>query len=181
MLFYTGFPSDAHLKACFGFLGPAATQLQYRVSRRVYETGRPRCLPPMEEFFLTLVRLWLSLLEQDIAYCFGISQSTVSRIFTTWINFMYLKLKEIPLWSSQEYVRAHIPKLFKQRYPTTRVIIDAREVFIQQPSLPELQQLTFSNHNTYKGIVLRHLYPSCFHIRQRTDSAMWSLGSTRTR
>ena len=49
-----------------------------------------------------------------------------------------------------------MPKLFKQRYPTTRVIIDATEVFIQQPSLPELQQLTFSNyknHNTYKGII----------------------------
>ena len=69
---------------------------------------------------------------------------------------MYLKLKEIPLWPPQEYVRAHMPKLFKQRYPTTRVIIDATEVFIQQPSLPELQQLTFSNyknHNTYKGII----------------------------
>lgn len=49
-----------------------------------------------------------------------------------------------------------MPQVFKDRYPTTRVIIDATEVFIQQPSLPELQQLTFStykNHNTYKGII----------------------------
>ena len=66
VLFYTGFPSYAHLKVCFDFLGPAATQLQYRDSRRVYETskkGRPRCLPPMEEFFLTLVatsQAWLT-------------------------------------------------------------------------------------------------------------------------
>ena len=34
----------------------------------------------MEEFFLMLVRLWLGLMEQDLAYRFGISQSTVSRI-----------------------------------------------------------------------------------------------------
>jgi hypothetical protein len=36
------------------------------------------------------------------------------------------------------------------------VIIDATEVFIQQPSLPELQQRTFSsykNHNTFKALI----------------------------
>ena len=81
--FYTGFPSYDHLKIYFDFLGPAASQLIYRDSRRVLDhsnKGRPRSLPPMEEFFLTLVRLRLGLLEQDIAYHFGISQSTVSRI-----------------------------------------------------------------------------------------------------
>ena len=49
-----------------------------------------------------------------------------------------------------------MPKVFKQQYPTTRVIIDATEIFIQQSSLPELQQRTFSsykNHNTYKGLI----------------------------
>ena len=98
----------------------------YRDSRRVFETskkGRPCKLPPLEEFFLTMVCLWLGLLEQDIAYCFGISQPVV---FTTWINFMDLQFKRIPLWPPQ------------------------------QPALPELQQLTFStynNHNTYKGII----------------------------
>ena len=49
-----------------------------------------------------------------------------------------------------------MPKVFKQLYPTTRVIIDATELYIQQSSLPELQQLTISsykNHNTYKGLI----------------------------
>lgn len=49
-----------------------------------------------------------------------------------------------------------MPAIFKQQYPTTRVIIDATELFIQQPSLPELQQCTFSNyknHNTYKVLI----------------------------
>ena len=111
--------------------------------------GRPRSLSPMDEVFLTLVRLRLGLLEDNIAYHFGVSQSTVSRIFTSWINFMYLQLKQIP---PQEFVQAHMPKVFKQLYPTTRVIIDVTELYIQQSSLPELQQLTFSsykNHNTY--------------------------------
>ena len=49
-----------------------------------------------------------------------------------------------------------MPQLFKMQSPTTHVIVDATEVFIQQPALPELQQLTFStykSHNTYKGII----------------------------
>ena len=157
--FYTGFPTYKHLKSCFDFLGPAAQHLIYRDSKRIFDhsnKGRPRCLPPMEEFFLTLVRLRLGLLEQDIAYRFGVSQSTVSRIFTSWINFLYLQFKQISLWPPREFVQAHMPKLFKAQYPTTRVIIDATELFIQQSSLPELQQRTFSsykNHNTYKGLI----------------------------
>ena len=115
--FYTGFPAYDHLKICFDFLGPAASQLIYRDSRRVLEhsnKGRPRSLPPMEEFFLTLVRLRLGLLEQDIAYRFGISQSTVSRIFTSWINFMHIQFQQIPLWPPREFVHGHMPALLKR-------------------------------------------------------------------
>ena len=49
-----------------------------------------------------------------------------------------------------------MPKCFKEKYPQTRVIIDATEIFVEQPAIPELQQLTFSsykNHNTYKGLI----------------------------
>ena len=49
-----------------------------------------------------------------------------------------------------------MPACFKQLYPTTRVIIDATEIFIETPSLPELQQMTYSsykNHNMYKALI----------------------------
>ena len=110
----------------------------------------------MEEIFLVLVRLRLGLLEEDLAYRFGVSQSTVSRIIITWINFLYLQLKQIPLWSPKALVMSYMPKEFKEKYPSTRVVIDATEVFIEQPALPELQQLTYSNyknHNTFKGLI----------------------------
>lgn len=70
--------------------------------------------PLMDEFFLTLVHLRLWLLEQDIDYHFGVSQSTVSWSFTTWINFMYLQFNQIPLWPPWEFVQANMPKAFKQ-------------------------------------------------------------------
>ena len=49
-----------------------------------------------------------------------------------------------------------MPNAFKALYPTIRVIIDATEILVEQPALPELQQLTFStynNHNTLKGLI----------------------------
>ena len=49
-----------------------------------------------------------------------------------------------------------MPQCFKENYPSTRCIIDATEIFIQQPSSPAAQQMTFSsykNHNTLKAIV----------------------------
>ena len=44
----------------------------------------------------------------------------------------------------------------KGLYPTTRVIIDATEIYVETPALPELQQITFSsykNNNAHKGLI----------------------------
>ena len=77
--------------------------------------------------------------------------SQLSRIFTTWINSSSNKL---PCGLREN--SHNMPKLLREQYPTTRAIIDATEVFIQQPSLPELQQRTFSNyknHHTFKALI----------------------------
>ena len=153
--FYRGFPSYSALKACFEFLGPSVHQLSYN-SKSDSSSGkkrRPHILPPLEEFFLTLVFLRLGLMEQDIADRFGISQSTVSRITTAWINFLYLQFKQVSLWPNKDVIQSFMPKSFRDQYPSMRVFIDATEIYVEQPRLPELQQMTFSNYlndNTYK-------------------------------
>ena len=55
-----------------------------------------------------------------------------------------------------ELTLLNMPKCIKSKYPFTRVIIDVTEVFVKQPALPELQQLTFSTYkitNMYKGLI----------------------------
>ena len=156
--FYTGFPNYDTLKACYGFLGTTVDFLVYDSNKQLLDGEpskrcRPRALLPEDE---VLVRLRLGVMEQDLADRFEISQSTTSRIICTWINFLYFKFKEIPLWPPRDLVLANMPRQFKEKYPSTRVIIDATEIFISQPRLPELQQMTFSNyknHNTFKALV----------------------------
>ena len=99
-----------------------------------------RYSPSPSLYTLALIRLRLGLLEQDLADRFGISTSSVSRIFTTWINFLYLRLKDLLLWPPKEIIDAYMPQVFKSLYPTTRVIVDATEIYIEKPSLPDIQQ-----------------------------------------
>ena len=159
--FYTGFEDYEILMICFNFLGPSVQRLQYwnsnKTSKDTQETrGAPRTLSFLNDFFLVLCRLRLGLLEQDLAFRFQISQSTVSRILITWINTLVCKFQEVQIWPSRAQVDATMPASFKSASPTTRVIVDAAEIFIEQPSSPEAQQLTFSSyksHNTLKGLI----------------------------
>ena len=91
----------------------------------------------MNEFFLTLVRLRLGLFQFD---CFGISQSTVSRIRNFDLDKSTVFTAKILIWPPKSLIVSNMSKAFK--YTCTRVIIDATEILVEQP-LPEQQQLTF--------------------------------------
>ena len=158
--FYTGFCDFQALKICYEFLGTSVHHLKYWGSNSKVNSvefrGTSRAMTPLNELFLVLCRLRCGLLEKDLAFRFQVSQSTVSRILTTWINALYFKFKDISLWPSKQRVDHFMPQLFKDFYPSTRCIIDATELFIQSPSDPQAQQLTFSsykNHNTLKALI----------------------------
>ena len=110
----------------------------------------------MEQFFLTLVRLHLGLLELDLANRFGIAKSTVSRIVSTWVNLMFHSLKDLERYPRWHIVKKYMPEVFKKEYPNTRLIIDATEFPIERPSSLVSQSCTFSsykNRNTVKVLV----------------------------
>ena len=94
--FYTGFPSFAIFLAFFQFLGPVVDKLQYWGSKpNAKKRQRAKKLTPMDQLFMTLVKLRLDLKIVDLAFRFNISTAVVSRYFTTWICFLYHHLKEI--------------------------------------------------------------------------------------
>jgi len=161
--YYTGFVTYGMFEACFNFLLPSAKEMRTwqgkrtSTSERTTDKSGPKSkLPLQEQFFMVMVRLRLGLNVEDLADCFYVSPSTVSRIFITWINLMYVKFKELPMWMSRSKVDKWMPPCFKKWYPTTRVIIDATEFFIQKPSSLARQSATWSsykNHNTFKVLV----------------------------
>ena len=187
--FYTGLPTLTCLMAIFNILKPLAEKLKYWDSNKgnkvnfqkkpsVKKSGKKRSLTTFQEFILTLVRLRLGLLVRHLSDIFAISKSSVSKVFTTWICFLAITLKDILLiWPAKESIRKHLPQSFKN-YPATRVIIDCTEIFIQKPTSPAAQRATWSEykgHNTMKTLV--GITPSGFFS---FVSKLWS-GSTSDR
>ena len=52
-------------------------------------------LSKFQQFFIVLVKLRLNLCDQDIAYRFGVSQSTVTKNFRKWINACFIRLSPL--------------------------------------------------------------------------------------
>lgn len=160
--YYTGFSTWKTFMVFFESLeGYDLCNLQYIGRERTFPAGRkrgpPRALNPLNEFFLTLVRLRLGLQERDLADRFSIAQSTVSVILNTWLSLLHRHLVGLDFWPTRDTVRKYMPGEFANSiYGDTRIIIDATELFIEKPSDLSLQSVTWSNyksHNTLKGLI----------------------------
>ena len=81
----------------------------------------------------------------ELSYLFQVSESTVSNIIVTWINFMYFQLKELNIWPSRLVIDEYMPDDFFANFNKTRVILDATEVPINKPQNVNAQSATFSN------------------------------------
>ena len=105
--------------------------------------------------FMFLNYLALGSKQRDLADRYGVHQSTVSRIITTWSNFLYTLLGAVRIWIPEEKIREHLPTEFKD-YADTTVILDCTELRCQCPSSPVLQSEVFSaykSHCTLKGLL----------------------------
>ena len=157
-VFYTGL-DQAAFHDIMKLVGDSPKRMLYRgeegdITKK--PRGRSRHVPSEDELLLTIIKLRHNFPESDLACRFGISQSSVSRIFTTWVSCLYFTFKEVNIWPSQANVRRFMPSSFRVKYPSTRVIIDATEIFIDHPKNPDAQSTTWStykNHNTFKFLL----------------------------
>ena len=131
----------------YTFLGRAVNNLRCWGARPNRHRRRCTKLDAFNQFFLTLIKLKLNLNIQDLAFRFQISTSTVSHYFIMWISFLYQELKEIEWFPTKEQVSGTLPYAFRAKYPTTVVIIDASEVFIETPSDLMLQSTSWATTN----------------------------------
>ncbi|XP_072142903.1 uncharacterized protein [Dermacentor andersoni] len=147
--FYTGFSSLKRFECFVAFICS-----KHRTTNS--PAGRRPMLSVREQRIICLCRLRVGLLEQDIAFRFAISTSLVSGIFSYWVDFLSDVLVQIPVWPSRETVSSYMLQSFRALYPSTRVILDCTELFIETPSDYTVQGDTFSaykSHNTAKSLL----------------------------
>ena len=162
--FYTGFTSYLMFQACFNFLKDSAISMRtWKGSQTtpddVQQNGsKPGSKPKLcleEQLFLVMTCLRLGPSVADLADRL-VHPSTVSRIFSTWINLLYNKFHQLRTWLSRRKTDKLMPLSFKKFYPCTRVVIDCTDFFIDIPSSFFRKSTTWSsykNHNTVKCLI----------------------------
>ncbi|CAN8023050.1 unnamed protein product [Ixodes persulcatus] len=116
-------------------------------------------LPLKTQLILVLMRLRLGLDGMDLAFRFGVSRSTVSRIWITWLDFLDNRLCQVCRQSVYQHgCDKYRPQAFVDKgYSTVDEILDCTEIFIETPSSFRVQSETYSTykkHNTAKGLIL---------------------------
>ncbi|XP_049515036.1 uncharacterized protein LOC119433650 [Dermacentor silvarum] len=156
--FYTGLTSKAQFDALYGHLEANAQRMAYWVPQKneqQQQIEKDRQLSKREELFMVLYRLRTGVCAREVARLFGISQSSLSRIFCSWINFLDKELYALTRMPSLAEVQRHMPEAFSD-FPNTRVVLDCTEVRIQKSSKLKAQRQTFSTYkhfNTFKALV----------------------------
>ena len=148
-----------HFVTFFNFLGESVYNLTYWDGENTKEktkTGN-RKFEPMEELFITLVRLRRGYNLQSLSHFFVISTSTISTIFTTWIQLLYCHFSDYrtDMFPKRQHFKEHLPQVFKT-FKNIRCTFDCTEFFVQMPRDFRHQGNLYSsykNHYTYKSLI----------------------------
>ena len=89
--FYTGIPNFVLLTRVFNLVAPHVKHTSINV------------LSQFQKFLITLMKLNSPF--QHLAFLFGISASTVSRVFDKWIDAMSTSLQFLIMWPAREELR----------------------------------------------------------------------------
>ncbi|XP_051231717.1 uncharacterized protein LOC127349814 [Dicentrarchus labrax] len=112
-----------------------------------------RSLKPIDEMFMFLNFLSLGSKRCDLADRYGVQQSAVGRIITTWSNFLYAVLGSVRIWIPAEKIREHLPAEFED-YADTRVVLHCTALRCRVPSSLLLQgEAAHRSYCTLRGLL----------------------------
>ena len=127
--------------------------LRYKTTH-IKKYGRNRHLSSKDELLLTLMKIRIGLLNQDLADRFGLSKQSISNIFTTSIGVLNKFICALVFNPSKEMVRENLPPSFQNStYSSVRHIIDCTEMLLETPQSLPVRTDTWSDykhHNTAK-------------------------------
>ena len=130
LLYYTGLQHSEIFNYLFNFLLPSGklNDLKIFTSNLTYKT-RSTKLSAKNQLFLTLIKLRRGLHYETLGDIFGVSKSSINKIFISWINLMYLKLGSLNLWPHRNVVLENTPAEIKEKYPKMIALTALNSVF----------------------------------------------------
>ena len=143
MNFYTGLPNNAVFE---WYLSLFIHEIKYQCT----------LLSPEDNLLVILMKLKLGLLNKDLAFRFGVSETQISRIYRHWVPVIAKNTQFLIIWPERGAIRRNLPHCFKRRYKNCTCIIDCTEIFIERPLNLNARAQTFSNYkntNTIKYLV----------------------------
>ena len=103
-----------------------------------------------------LIKLRLNLFDEDIAFRFGVHQTTVSRYFHRVLDVMAVKTKHLIRWPDRQTLQQTVPTAFRKFFKKCCIIIDCTEVNMERPSHLLARAQVWSNyrhHSTLKYLI----------------------------
>ena len=102
-------------------------------------------------FLLMIIKIIVELEPFDLAFRFGISQTTVGRIFKKWTFLTYSRMGTTLIkWPTREAIQRTMPFCFRVHYGLkVTAIIDCFELFIEKPSNLMARACTWSQYKHY--------------------------------
>lgn len=141
--FFTGIPSFMIMTTVFAMVIPFV-----KASKK---------LSPFQMCLLTCMRMRMNLSIQFLGYLFGVSSSSVSRIFYDVLTVMHTRLVPLLiLWPERDILKMSMPMSFRSKFGKCACIIDCFEIFIERPSDLKARAQTYStykSHNTMKFLI----------------------------
>ena len=119
------------------------------VSAVITETPQNK-LSKFQCYELTLMKLRLNASNYDLGFRFGINASTVSRLFSKWIEAMNVRLSFLITWPDRESIQKTMPFCFRPNYGlSVTSIINCFELYIEKPSSLLTKSCTWSQYKHY--------------------------------
>ena len=164
---YIGFQNKETMEGIYSLLKEGEGKLNYASSftdlpdcpsnKSGKRPGPARKLSFREEFILCMLRLKLGLHIGFLSLLFEVSNTHVTQVFNTWIDFMHqILVPSLIVWPSQQVNRLTMPVSIRRKFPNLTCTIDCFELFTQKPRAPTPQCQTYSSyksHNTLKVLV----------------------------
>ena len=154
---FIGLPSASAFECVFSFLLKKASIMHYwkgskdakKDTSSPHVNSQQRALTLKQQFLLSMMKLKMGLFLFDLAFRFGVCESTASSAFTTWVKLMAKELDWLISWSDRKIIQRDLSSMFRKYYLKCRVIIDCTELFVETPSSLEVAAMCWSNYKQH--------------------------------